>query len=121
LYAKKITGQARYGDELRKTVFSKDGKYSLPQVVLGLLVSAGGYPLAYNIHEGNKYEGHTMLPAIENFVKEFDLKDFVIVADSGMMNKDNIAELEMKNYKYILIKFWILPRLLLQSKYDYRK
>ena len=77
-----------YGDELRKTGFSKDGKHSQPQIVLGLLVSAGGYPLAYNIHEGNKYEGHTMLPAVENFVKEFDLKDFVIVADSGMMNKE---------------------------------
>jgi transposase len=106
-----------YGDELRRTGFSKDGKHSQPQIVLGLLVSAGGYPLAYNIHEGNKYEGHTMLPAVENFVKEFDLKDFVIVADSGMMNKDNIAELETKNYKYILgakiksevqeIKSWI--------------
>jgi hypothetical protein len=38
-------------DDLRKTGFSKDGKHSLPQVVLGLLVSDGGYPLAYSIHE----------------------------------------------------------------------
>jgi len=106
-----------YGDELRKTGFSKDGKHSQPQVVLGLLVSSGGYPLAYSIHEGNKYEGHTMLPAVEEFVKKFDLQDFVIVADSGLMNKDNIAELEAKRYKYILgakikteskeIKSWI--------------
>ena len=42
-------------DDLRKTGFSKDGKHSFPQVVLGLLVSDGGYPLAYSIHEGNKY------------------------------------------------------------------
>jgi len=91
-----------YGDELRKTGFSKDGKHSQPQIVLGLLVSSGGYPLAYSIHEGNKYEGHTMLPVVEDFVKKFDLKDFVVIADSGLMNKDNIAELEAKNYKYIL-------------------
>jgi transposase len=111
-----------YGDELRKTGFSKDGKHSQPQIVLGLLVSSGGYPLAYSIHEGNKYEGHTMLPAVKDFVKKFDLKDFVVVADSGLMNKDNIADLEAKNYKYILgakikteskeIKSWIfsLPK-----------
>jgi len=43
-----------YGDDLRKTGFSKDGKHSQPQIVLGLLVSAGGYPPAYSIHEGNK-------------------------------------------------------------------
>ena len=107
-----------YPDELRKTGFSKDGKHNQPQIVLGLLVSVGGYPLAYSIHEGNKYEGHTMIPAVGDFVKKFDLKDFVVVADSGLMNKDNIADLEAKNYKYILgakiktesmeVKDWIL-------------
>ena len=121
-----------YGDDLRKTGFSKDGKHSQPQIVLGLLVSSGGYPLAYTIHEGNKYEGHTMLPAVEGFVKKFELKEFIVVADSGLMNKDNIAELEAKNYKYILgakikseskdIKSWIFS---LQKQngvfYEYQK
>jgi transposase len=107
-----------YGDELRKPGYSKDGKHSLPQVVLGLLVSEGGYPLAYSIHEGNKYEGHTMLPVIEAFVKKFGLEDFVIVADSGLMNNENIKLLEAGNYKYIIgariknesveVKQWIL-------------
>ena len=32
-------------DNLRKRGFSKDGKHAQPQVVLGLLVSDGGYPL----------------------------------------------------------------------------
>ena len=91
-----------FSDDLRKTGFSKDGKHSLPQVVLGLLVSDGGYPLAYCIHEGNKYEGYTMLPVVKEFVTKFDLKDFVVVADSGLMTKDNIAELEQNGYKYIV-------------------
>jgi transposase len=91
-----------YGDDLCKTGYSKDGKHASPQVVLGLLISQGGYPLAYSIHEGNKYEGHTMLPIVEEFVKKFDLKDFIIVADSGLMNKDNIKLLEESNYEYIL-------------------
>jgi type II secretory pathway component PulF len=34
-----------------------------------------------------KYEGHTMLPIVEDFVKRFNLDDFVVVADSGLMNK----------------------------------
>lgn len=105
-------------DELRKPGFSKDGKHANPQIILGLLVSEGGYPLAYSIHEGNKYEGHTMLPVVEGFVKRFDLKDFVVVADSGLMNNDNIKLPETNNYKYIIgarikneaedIKHWIL-------------
>ena len=105
-------------DDLRKRGYSKDGKHAQPQIVLGLLVSAGGYPLAYSIHEGNKYEGHTMLPVVENFVKKFDLKNFIIVADSGLMSNENIALLEEKKYKYIFgariknenktVKTWIL-------------
>ena len=31
-------------DEIRKRGFSKDGKHQSPQIVLGLLVSLGGYP-----------------------------------------------------------------------------
>lgn len=62
-------------------------------------MSIGSYPLAYCIHEGNKYEGHTMLPVITEFVRKYALEDFIVVADSGMMNNDNIADLEENGYK----------------------
>lgn len=79
-----------YEDVLRKRGFSKEGKHSNPQILLGLLVSLDGYPLAYCIHEGNKYEGHTMLPMIESFIKKYELEDFVVVTDSGLMNNTMI-------------------------------
>lgn len=110
--------EADYEDELRKTGFSKEGRHKNPQIILGLLVSLGGYPLAYCIHEGNKYEGHTMLPVVTEFVRKYSLEDFIVVADSGLMNGDNIADLEANGYKYIIgakikteskrIKEWIL-------------
>ena len=112
--------EADYEDELRKTGFSKEGRHSNPQIILGLLVSLGGYPLAYCIHEGNKYEGHTMLPTINEFVSKYGLENFVVVADSGLMNNANIAELEAHGYKYIIgakiknesqeVKNWILEQ-----------
>jgi transposase len=43
-----------------------------------------------------------MLPVVEDFVRKFDLKDFVVVADSGLMNNENIQLLEDNNYKYII-------------------
>lgn len=112
--------EADYEDELRKTGFSKEGRHKNPQIILGLLVSTGGYPLAYCIHEGNKYEGHTMLPVVTEFVHRYNLEDFIVVADSGLMNGDNIADLEENGYKYIIgakikteskkIKEWILSQ-----------
>lgn len=89
-------------DDLRRTGFSKEGRHKNPQIILGLLVSLNGYPLAYCIHEGNKYEGHTMMPVIEEFVRKYELEDFVVVADSGLMNEQNVAELERNGYQYII-------------------
>ena len=70
-------------DVLREPGFSKDGKTAESQVVLGLLVSAGGYPLSYSMFNGSQYEGFTMMPMIDDFKQRFNLdKDFVVVADS---------------------------------------
>lgn len=76
--------------------------------------------MAYCIHEGNKYEGHTMLPVVTEFVRKYKLEDFIVVADSGLMNSDNVADLEANGYKYIIgakikaeskkIKEWILSQ-----------
>lgn len=89
-------------DDLRKTGFSKDGKHQHPQIVLGLLVSAGGYPLDYDIFEGNKYEGETLLPVIEHFEQKHQLEKLIVVADSGLLSKKNIELLKFKGYQYIL-------------------
>ncbi len=89
-------------DEIRKRGFSKEGRHQNPQIVLGLLVSTGGYPLAYEIHEGNKFEGHTMLPIIDNFRSKYNIKSLVIVADSGLLSTLNINGLQEKGYEFIL-------------------
>ena len=107
-----------YGDDFRVTGYSKDGKHAQPQIVLGLLVSAGGYPLAYSLFNGSQYEGYTMIPIVEDFVRRFELEDVVVVADSGLMNQKNIDLLQSGGYKYIIgariknenddVKKWIL-------------
>lgn len=112
--------EADYSDELRETGYSKDGKHSQPQVVLGLLVSKDGYPLSYSVFNGSQYEGRTMLPVVEDFVQRFNLDDFIIVADSGLMSQNNVALLESGSYKYIIgariknesneVKTWILSQ-----------
>ncbi len=89
-------------DDLRKTGFSKEGKHQHPQIVLGLLVSKGGYPLAYDIFEGNQFEGHTMLPIINTFKHQYRLENLVVVADAGLLSKQNIALLKKDGFEYIL-------------------
>ncbi len=89
-------------DSLRKTGFSKEGKHQNPQIVLGLLVSTNGYPLAYEIYEGKKFEGDTMLPIINLFKRKYKLNNLVVVADAGLLSARNISSLEANHYQYIL-------------------
>ena len=89
-------------DNLRVRGFSKDGKHQHSQIVLGLLVSIGGYPLAYDIFEGNKFEGHTMLPVIDSFSEKYCVNKPIIIADSGLLSADNIRGLQEQDYEFIV-------------------
>ena len=89
-------------DDLRKTGFSKDGKAQNPQIFLGLLVGLGGYAIGYDIFEGNIYEGHTLIPFLEKVSKKFDLDKPIVVADAGLLSKQNIEALQIQGYEYIL-------------------
>lgn len=89
-------------DDLRKTGFNKDGKHHCPQIFIGLLVSAGGYLIGYDIFEGNISEGKTLIPFIEKISGKFDLDKPVVIADSGLLSNDNVDALEKGGYEYIL-------------------
>lgn len=54
-------------DELRRPGYSKDNKSQQPQILIGLLVTPEGFPVAYQVFEGNTFEGHTLIPIISRF------------------------------------------------------
>jgi transposase len=89
-------------DDIRRPGFSKDGKHKHPQIVLGLLVSRDAYPLAYDIFEGNKYEGDTFLPILEGFRMKYNFEKLTVVADAGLLSNKNVQELVEKGYEFIL-------------------
>lgn len=89
-------------DELKKNGFSKDGKSSQPQVLLTLMVTTEGLPIDYQIFPGDTYEGHTLIPALAEIRRKYDIRRVVLVADSGMLSLVNTRELEKSNFEYIV-------------------
>ena len=89
-------------DDLRIPGFSKDGKHQLPQIFLGLLVGKNGYPIGYDIFEGNIFEGHTLMPMLERFQSRFQLDKPTVVADAGLLSNNNIQSLKENEYTFIL-------------------
>jgi transposase len=94
--------EASEEDDYRVTGFSKDGKHQQPQIMIGLLVSSLGYPIGYQIFEGNTSETKTLIPILESFQKKFKLDKPIVIADAALLSINNINALKNGNYEYIL-------------------
>lgn len=94
--------EANEPDELRQFGFSKDGKSQHVQITLALLVTTEGLPLGYELFPGNMYEGKTLELILDKLSSTYQIHQAVIVADSGLLNKHNIALLTLKGYRYII-------------------
>jgi Transposase DDE domain len=89
------------GDGFRESGFSKERRLE-PQITIGLLTGADGFPLMVSAFEGNKAETKTMLPVIESFMAAHDLPDVTVVADAGMVSEANQKAIEAAGLSFIL-------------------
>ena len=89
-------------DELRKQGFSKDNKSQQPQILIGLMVTKEGFPINYEVFSGNTFEGHTIVPVIQSFIKQHKVTNFTVIADAAMISSSNIEEFKKNNINYIV-------------------
>lgn len=94
--------EASEEDDYRIPGFNKDGKHQQPQIMIGLLVSSHGYPIGYQIFEGNTSETKTLIPVLESFQEKFGISKPIIVADAALLSEKNIHALQNNEYRYIL-------------------
>ena len=93
--------EADRGDGFRESGFSKERRLE-PQITIGLLTDASGFPLMVNAFEGNRAETTTMLPTIASFMAAHRLDDVTIVADAGMVSAGNQKAIEDTGLSFIL-------------------
>ena len=89
-------------DELRKNGFSKDNKSQQPQILVALMVTKEGFPIAYETFAGNTFEGHTIIPAVNQFIRKNNVTDLTVVADAAMISAENILALKENKINYIV-------------------
>lgn len=93
--------EAENEDGLRKVGFSKERRVD-PQIVVGLLVDRGGFPLEIGCFEGNHAETKTIVPIIRQFQERHGLADMVVVADAGMLSTSNLTTLDEAGLRFIV-------------------
>jgi hypothetical protein len=107
------------GDGFREPGFSKERRLD-PQITIGLLTDAGGFPLMVEAFEGNRAETHTMLPVIEAFMTAHRLSDITIVADAGMISEANKKAIEQAGLSFILgMKIPDIPHVMAQWRREH--
>lgn len=75
---------------LRQLGFGKDGKVGKTQILFSLLIDKNKIPIGFQIFRGDQYEGHTFKKAVEKLKTQYNIKRIIVVADSGMLNAENI-------------------------------
>lgn len=93
--------EAEREDRLRKVGMSKERRVD-PQILVGLLVDQGGFPLEVHEFEGNKGETLTLLPVLDQFRQRHDATEIVVVADAGMLSAANLNKLEDAGFSFVV-------------------
>jgi hypothetical protein len=78
--------------ELARLGYSRDGQRDKLQIVVGLLCSAEGCPVAVEVFEGNTGDPATLAAQIAKIKQRFGLQRVVLVGDRGMITAARIAD-----------------------------
>ncbi|OGF63640.1 MAG: transposase [Candidatus Fischerbacteria bacterium RBG_13_37_8] len=88
-------GIAEYG-------YSKDHRPDKVQVVVGILMTGEGIPVAHEIYPGNISDKKTFTSIIKKVRERFSLRRVIFVADRGMVSTEILKELEKEKIEYIV-------------------
>ena len=71
-------------------------------VSVQVIDKSNGYPIGYDIFEGNTFEGNTLLPVLQRIEKQYNFGKPVVVADAAMLSRKNLDALEEGKYPFIV-------------------
>ena len=100
-----VRGSEPAGAELykapRKRGYPKNGRSDVPQIVVGLAVTRGGFPVRHWVFPGNTVDVSTVAQVKED-LRGWQLSRCVFVGDAGMVSQDNLRQLSLGGGKYIV-------------------
>jgi len=88
--------------EIGEKGYSRDWRPASEQVVIGLVMSRDGIPIAHHVFEGNRLDKTTVSEVVEDLDKRFSLKEIVFVGDRGMLTVENIDFVRDCGNNYIM-------------------
>ena len=91
--------------------FSKDGKGNLKQLIVGVLMTTEGVPIAHEVFPGNTADVNSFSRIVTILKEKYQIDKVILIADRGMVSEDNLVHLEQSNLSYIVgIRMRLLPQ-----------
>src|SRR6201986_4224237 len=78
--------------ELAQYGYSRDHRGDRPQIVIGLMCTAEGCPVAVEVFEGNTADPATLSAQIDKLKQRFKLQRVVMVGDRGLLTSARIEQ-----------------------------
>lgn len=95
-------GEGEKAEELLKYGYPKNKRNDLKQLVIGIIMDQGGFPIGHEVWEGNKSDKPAFKEVIDKIKNRYNIGKVILVADRGMVSEENIRYLEENGYEYIL-------------------
>jgi len=88
-------------NELAAFGYSRDKKSGKAQIVIGLLTTADGEPLAVHVYEGHTSDPITVPEQVQTLRTRFGITELVFVGDRGMVKAKGKSALTTAGFRYI--------------------
>lgn len=82
--------------------YSRDGRPDCVQVCIGLVVSREGFPLAFEVFDGNCPDVTTVEEMVELMEEKYGQAQRVWVMDRGMVSEENLEFLRERGARYLV-------------------
>lgn len=89
-------------DDIRQKGYSRDHRADLEQIVIGVVMTQDGIPLAHYTFPGNTSDKSTLTQVVEDIKSRFGVSTVILVADKGMVNGNNLRFLIENGDDFIL-------------------
>lgn len=82
--------------------YSRDRRRDRPQVMIGLLVTGDGVPIAHRIFPGNTADAATMPTVLDDLQARFGVGRIALVADRGLITDANLADIGAAGFDHVI-------------------
>jgi transposase len=82
--------------------YSRDHRGDLPQVVIGLLLTGDGIPIAHHVFPGNTADVTTLTDVMADYQRRFGVWRIALVADRGLISEENVSSVEAAGFDHVI-------------------